>query len=85
MTTESRPTETFESKVNEKINEAVSEGERMLARIWRTIAANCGISPGRPVLATDTARSSLVEESSARPLNLQGQDGGAPRGGWAGS
>ena len=40
MTTESTPTETFESKVNEKINEAVSEGERMLARIWKMIAAN---------------------------------------------
>ena len=40
MTTESTPTETFESKVNEKINEAVSEGERMLARIWKVIAAN---------------------------------------------
>jgi uncharacterized membrane protein HdeD (DUF308 family) len=40
MTTESTPTETFESKVNEKINEAVSEGERMLARVWKLIAAN---------------------------------------------
>ena len=30
MTTESTPTETFESKVNEKIDEAVSEGERSL-------------------------------------------------------
>jgi uncharacterized membrane protein HdeD (DUF308 family) len=40
MTTESRPTETFESKVNERINEAVSEGERMLARIWKMIVAN---------------------------------------------
>jgi uncharacterized membrane protein HdeD (DUF308 family) len=39
MTTESTPTETFESKVNE-INEAVSEGERTLARIWKMIAAN---------------------------------------------
>ena len=35
MTTESTPTETFESKVNEKINEATSEGERMLARAGR--------------------------------------------------
>jgi uncharacterized membrane protein HdeD (DUF308 family) len=40
MTTESTPTETFQSKVNEKINEAVSEGERMLARAWKMIAAN---------------------------------------------
>jgi uncharacterized membrane protein HdeD (DUF308 family) len=40
MTTESTPTETFESKVNEKINEAVSEGERMLSRVWKMIAAN---------------------------------------------
>ena len=40
MTTESTPTETFQSKVNEKINEAVSEGERMLARAWKLIAAN---------------------------------------------
>ena len=31
MTTESTPTETFESKVSEKFDEAVSEGERMLA------------------------------------------------------
>jgi uncharacterized membrane protein HdeD (DUF308 family) len=38
--TESTPTETFQSKVNEKINEAVSEGERMLARAWKMIAAN---------------------------------------------
>jgi uncharacterized membrane protein HdeD (DUF308 family) len=40
MTTESTPTETFESKVSEKIDEAVSEGERTLARIWKMIAAN---------------------------------------------
>jgi uncharacterized membrane protein HdeD (DUF308 family) len=40
MTTESTPTETFESKVNEKIDEAVSEGERMLARSWKMMAAN---------------------------------------------
>ena len=40
MTTESTPTETFESKVNEKINEATTEGERMLARAWKMIAAN---------------------------------------------
>lgn len=86
MTTESTSTESFESMVNRKIHEAVSEGERLLAPIWRTIAANCGTSPGRPVLATDTARSSscLVEASSARLLNLQGH-GGAPRGGRAGS
>ena len=36
MTTESTPTATFESKVNE----AASEGERMLARVWKMIAAN---------------------------------------------
>ena len=36
MTTESTPTATFESKVNEKINEATSEGERrLLARRGR--------------------------------------------------
>jgi uncharacterized membrane protein HdeD (DUF308 family) len=40
VTTESTPTETFQSKVNEKISEAVSEGERMLARAWKMIAAN---------------------------------------------
>ena len=40
MTTESTPTATFESKVNEKINEATNEGERMLARAWKMIAAN---------------------------------------------
>jgi uncharacterized membrane protein HdeD (DUF308 family) len=40
MTTESTPTATFESRVNEKINEATSEGERMLARAWKMIAAN---------------------------------------------
>lgn len=40
MTTESTPTETFQSKVNEKISEAASEGERMLARAWKMIAAN---------------------------------------------
>ena len=38
--TESTPTEAFESKVNENINEAVSEGERLLARVWKMIAAN---------------------------------------------
>ena len=36
----SRPTETFESKVSNKIDEAASEGERMLARVWKIIAAN---------------------------------------------
>ncbi len=40
MTTESTPTETFESRVDEKINEVASEGERTLARAWKTIAAN---------------------------------------------
>jgi uncharacterized membrane protein HdeD (DUF308 family) len=40
MTTESTSTETSESKVNEKIHEAVSEGERMLAHVWKIIAAN---------------------------------------------
>jgi uncharacterized membrane protein HdeD (DUF308 family) len=40
MTTESKPTETFESKVSSKIDEAAGEGERMLARAWRMIAAN---------------------------------------------
>ena len=40
MTTDSTPVETFQSKVNEKINEAMSEGERMLARTWKMIAAN---------------------------------------------
>jgi uncharacterized membrane protein HdeD (DUF308 family) len=36
MRTESTPIETLESEVNE----AVSEGERMLARVWKMIAAN---------------------------------------------
>jgi uncharacterized membrane protein HdeD (DUF308 family) len=40
MTTESTPTETFESSVNETIGEAVSESERMLARVWKVMAAN---------------------------------------------
>jgi len=40
MTTESTPTETFESKVSSTIDEAAGEGERMLARAWRMIAAN---------------------------------------------
>jgi uncharacterized membrane protein HdeD (DUF308 family) len=38
--TDSTMTETFESKVNAKIDEAVSESERMLARAWKLIAAN---------------------------------------------
>ena len=38
--TESTSTETFESKVSNEIDEAVSEGERMLARVWKLIAAN---------------------------------------------
>jgi uncharacterized membrane protein HdeD (DUF308 family) len=40
MTTHPTPTETFESKVSNKIDEAASEGERMLARVWKIIAAN---------------------------------------------
>jgi uncharacterized membrane protein HdeD (DUF308 family) len=40
MTTESTPPETVESKVNSKIEDAASGGERMLARAWKTIAAN---------------------------------------------
>lgn len=40
MTTESTPTQTFESKVNEKFSQAAGEGERQLARAWRLIAAN---------------------------------------------
>lgn len=40
MTTESTPTEAFESKVSTTIDEAASEGERMLARVWKLIAAN---------------------------------------------
>jgi uncharacterized membrane protein HdeD (DUF308 family) len=40
MTTHSTPTGTFESKVSEKINEAVTEGERVLARAWKMIAAS---------------------------------------------
>jgi uncharacterized membrane protein HdeD (DUF308 family) len=40
MTTESTTTETFESKVSSTIDEAASEGERMLARAWKMIAAN---------------------------------------------
>jgi uncharacterized membrane protein HdeD (DUF308 family) len=38
--TDSTSTETFEAKVDQKIGEAVSEGERMLARAWKLIAAN---------------------------------------------
>jgi uncharacterized membrane protein HdeD (DUF308 family) len=40
MTTESTPTVTFDSKVGEKLDEAMSEAERMLARAWKMIAAN---------------------------------------------
>jgi uncharacterized membrane protein HdeD (DUF308 family) len=40
MTTESTPTETFDSKVSSTIDEAASEGEKMLARAWKMIAAN---------------------------------------------
>jgi uncharacterized membrane protein HdeD (DUF308 family) len=40
MTTESTPTETFASKVDEQIQDAVSEAEGLLARVWRIIAAN---------------------------------------------
>ena len=40
MTTESTPTETFESKVSSKIDEAARQGERTLARAWKMIAAN---------------------------------------------
>jgi uncharacterized membrane protein HdeD (DUF308 family) len=38
--TESTPAETFESKVSSTIDEAAGEGERMLARAWKMIAAN---------------------------------------------
>ena len=44
MTTESTPTETLESEVSNTIDEAASEGERMLARVWKPIAAN-GVRP----------------------------------------
>ncbi len=40
MTTESTRTGTFESKVGSTIDEAAGEGERMLARAWKMIAAN---------------------------------------------
>jgi uncharacterized membrane protein HdeD (DUF308 family) len=40
MTTHPTSTGTFESKVSNKIDEAASEGERMLARVWKIIAAN---------------------------------------------
>jgi uncharacterized membrane protein HdeD (DUF308 family) len=40
MTTDPTPTETFESKVGKKIDEAAGEGEQTLARVWKTIAAN---------------------------------------------
>ncbi len=40
MTTESTPTETIESKVSNKIDQAASEGERMVTRAWELIAAN---------------------------------------------
>src|SRR5687767_14007340 len=39
MTTESTPIATIESRISEKLNEATSEGERMLARAWKMIAA----------------------------------------------
>src|SRR5512145_1790029 len=37
---ESTTTETFDSKVRSKIDEAGREGERMLAHAWKMIAAN---------------------------------------------
>jgi uncharacterized membrane protein HdeD (DUF308 family) len=37
---ESTPTETFESRVRGKFDEAAGEGERILARAWKMIAAN---------------------------------------------
>jgi uncharacterized membrane protein HdeD (DUF308 family) len=40
MTPDSTATETFESKVSSKIDEAASEGERIFARAWKMIAAN---------------------------------------------
>jgi uncharacterized membrane protein HdeD (DUF308 family) len=40
MTTEPTPTETSESKINNKMDEAAGESEHMLARTWKTIAAN---------------------------------------------
>jgi uncharacterized membrane protein HdeD (DUF308 family) len=40
MTTDSTPTETFDSMLGDKIKQATNEGERMLARGWKTIAAN---------------------------------------------
>jgi uncharacterized membrane protein HdeD (DUF308 family) len=40
MTTEPTPTETFESKINNKMDQAAGESEHMLARTWKTIAAN---------------------------------------------
>jgi len=40
MTTEPTPTETFDSKVSNKIDQAAGESEHMLARTWKTIAAN---------------------------------------------
>jgi uncharacterized membrane protein HdeD (DUF308 family) len=40
MTTESTSNETFEPKLEEKVDEAVSERERTLARVWKTIAAS---------------------------------------------
>jgi uncharacterized membrane protein HdeD (DUF308 family) len=38
--TESTPAETIESKFSTKIDEAASEGERMVTRAWKLIAAN---------------------------------------------
>jgi uncharacterized membrane protein HdeD (DUF308 family) len=39
MTSGSTANETFESKLNENIEEAVTEGERMFARTWKFIVA----------------------------------------------
>jgi uncharacterized membrane protein HdeD (DUF308 family) len=38
--TESTPTETLDSKISSTMDEAAGEGEKMLARAWRMIAAN---------------------------------------------
>jgi uncharacterized membrane protein HdeD (DUF308 family) len=40
MMSESTPTETFESKIGSKMDEAAHEGESMLAHAWKMIAAN---------------------------------------------
>jgi uncharacterized membrane protein HdeD (DUF308 family) len=79
MTTESTPIETFESEVSDKIDEAASEGERKLARVWTTLAAN-GVAVYalvRGVLSGMAAFSAPLPRAERRWLTLEAVAGTA--------